>query len=160
MASWMSSRSRPQAFWVGGKDGPRPMRHIDDWSDDVAGRESELEEAYARNLTRAGLNVRRQVRTSAGIADIVTDDSVIEVKLWLTRSALLSAAGQVTAYAAVLNKPRRVIFGYEAGASGGLTDALRLSGIEIVAWIGMGGPGWVDYPQVDDEGVWDDEDDD
>ena len=151
-------RSEPKAWIIGGKNGPRPYRDISDWGDDIAERESELEEAYANQLDRLGANVQRQVRTSAGIADIVTDDAVIEVKLWLTRSALLSAAGQVTAYAAVLNKPRRVIFGYESTASIGLENALRQAGIEIVSWIGAGGPGWTDYTQRDDyEGPEDDE---
>lgn len=147
--------SKPIVMLVGGPDGPKPARHIADWSSDIAGRESELEEAYARQLTREGTaNVERQVRVTGGVADIVTDDAVIEVKLWLTRSALFSAVGQVTVYATALEKPRRVVMGYEAGAPDALIGAIRATGVEVVSWIAAGGPDWTDYTQ-DDEG-WDD----
>jgi hypothetical protein len=69
--------------------------------------------------------------TAAGIADIVTDDAVIEVKLNLTRAALFSAVGQVTVYAAELGRPRRVVFGYRVPGTEKLIDAIRLAGIEV-----------------------------
>lgn len=137
--------------WI---DGQKPTQRIGDWSDDVAVRESEIEAAYADQLARQGEQVERQVRIGGvGIADIVTEDAVIEVKLWLTRAALFSAVGQVTTYAAVLGKERRVVFGYDAGAPDGLIEAIRSAGVEVVSWIGMGGPGWTDYTQLDDGDV-------
>lgn len=149
----------PQVWIIGGEK-PVLARHIADWSSDIAGRESELEAAYAAQLGRSDENVERQVRIpGVGIADIVTDDAVIEVKLWLTRSALFSAVGQVTVYAAALSKPRRVVFGYDAGTPQTLIDAIRATGVEVVEWTAVGGPDWTDYTQdADYEGPEDDGD--
>jgi hypothetical protein len=74
--------------------------------------EREIEEAWCRLLDSQGIAYRRQVQTSCGVADIVTDDTVYEVKLELNRHSLFKAAGQVTLYAAALRKPRRMIVGY------------------------------------------------
>lgn len=147
----MSQRGPSRLMWIGGKDGPRVAKHIADWGDDVAEKESLLEAAYATQLEREGMAVRRQVRIpGVGIADIVTDDAVIEVKLWLTRAALFSAVGQVTVYAAALGKARRVVMGYDTGTPAGLDAAVRAAGVEIVSWIGRGGPDWTDYTLADD----------
>jgi hypothetical protein len=114
-------------------NGCRAVESVDDWASDpeIAAKEKELEAMYAAVLESRGEVVRRQVRTAAGIADIVTDDAVIEVKLNLTRAALFSAVGQVTVYAAELGRPRRVVFGYRVPGTEKLIDAIRLAGIEV-----------------------------
>lgn len=116
--------------------GPKPViaKSIGAWGMDEASVERELEAAYARDLEREGETVRRQVRTEAGIADIVTDDAVIEVKLRLTRTALFSAAGQVTAYAICLKKPRRRVFGYFVPGTQALISSMEASGIDVITW--------------------------
>lgn len=73
--------------------------------------ELEMELRLCRILDSEGIAYERQVRTPAGVADVVTSQTVYEVKLDLTRSALFKAVGQVTLYAAALKRPRRVIIG-------------------------------------------------
>jgi hypothetical protein len=73
--------------------------------------EREIEDRWCRYLDSQGVAYRRQVTTPCGRADIVTEEAVYEVKLLLTRGALFKAVGQVTLYAAALNKRRRVIVG-------------------------------------------------
>lgn len=127
------SKKEPGIYVLGGAS-PVPVKDIGEWGDDAATAERELEAAYAKQLAANGHAVRRQVRTEAGVADIVTDDAVIEVKLHLTRSALFGAVGQVTAYAACLGRPRRVVFGYGVEGTDAVIAALEASGVEVVAW--------------------------
>jgi hypothetical protein len=70
-----------------------------------------MEDKLCDLLTDEGISYERQVSTGWGRADVVTDDTVYEVKLDLTQSVLFKAIGQVTLYAAALKKPRRVIWG-------------------------------------------------
>lgn len=53
----------------------------------------------------------RQVRITTGIADVVTPDSVVEVKRFLTGPAVRQAVGQITMYRAELGVPFAVIAG-------------------------------------------------
>lgn len=61
-----------------------------------SGEEAAIEKALCTRLAKS--NPKRQVRCYCGIADIVTDDSIIEVKVFLDRGPVLSAIGQVLAY--------------------------------------------------------------
>lgn len=120
-------------MWIGGKDGPRVPRNVGRF-DDEALAEKELENAIAAELRRAGHVVEQQVNVGTGIADIVIEDAVIEVKLLLTRSAIHSAIGQVTLYAAALGKPRRIIAGYFVAGTSELLESVKSAGFEVDAW--------------------------
>lgn len=102
-----------------------------------AGRRTEygIELARARQLLAVGEGVQRQVRLQCGIADIVTDGAVFEVKTWLDRGSVLKAIGQVTVYAADLGGDRRrVIIGQEHADTAKLLPVVRRAGIEVEVW--------------------------
>lgn len=97
--------------------------------------EADLETTLADRLRALGIRpVDRQVRTRSGIADVVTSDTVYEVKLHLTRVALFQAVGQVSVYARELERPRRVIVGQQTHETDRLAAAIRKLGIEVEGW--------------------------
>lgn len=96
--------------------------------------EADLEWDLAKRLEAAGETVGRQVRTPWGRADIVTADTVYEVKLRLTRVSLFQAVGQVMVYAAGLKKPKRVIYGQRTSETDSLVEGVRSLGIEVEVW--------------------------
>lgn len=98
--------------------------------------EQDFEEMLCYLLESEGISYRRQVRTGCGIADVVTADTVYEVKLELTRPVLFKALGQVTMYAAALRKPRRVIFGRQPDSDDfeELRRIVHLTGVRINAF--------------------------
>jgi hypothetical protein len=96
--------------------------------------EADLERALVRRLEAIGIRtVAQQVRCRAGIADVVTPDTVYEVKLWLTRVSLFQAVGQVSVYARELERPRRVIVGQRAPDTERLANSIRKLGIAVEA---------------------------
>ncbi len=95
------------------------------------GNEQALEERLCRTLDDNGIRWDRQLRTEAGIADVVTDEAVYEVKLVLDRSSLFKAYGQVTVYAEVLGRKRRVIVGYPVRGLDAVVEAIERQGVEI-----------------------------
>jgi hypothetical protein len=97
--------------------------------------EADIEAGVANVLKVYSIPSQRQVATSAGIADIVTDEAVYEVKFSLTRAALFQAVGQVTCYAAALDSNRRrVIVGQETPEFWTLYPHIKAAGIEIKLW--------------------------
>jgi hypothetical protein len=98
-------------------------------------READIEANIARRLRAQGIGpVDTQVRTAAGIADIVTPDTVYEIKLSLTRVSLFQAVGQVSLYARELERPRRIIIGAWTPETDRLAAHIRKLGIEVEAW--------------------------
>lgn len=95
------------------------------------GNEQALESRLCRTLDENGISWERQVRTECGIADVVTDEAVYEVKLVLDRSSLFKAYGQVTVYAEALGKKRRVIVGYPVRGLDAMVGAIERLGVEI-----------------------------
>lgn len=93
--------------------------------------EADIEDLLCRWLERGGISYERQVATPCGIADVVTENTVYEVKNLLTREMLFKAFGQVTLYADALGKPRRVIVGYRTKTTAALCEAIRRLGVEI-----------------------------
>lgn len=65
--------------------------------------EAAIEASLALLLAEQGKAPRRQVACAAGIADIVTNEAVYEVKAVLSRDAMFSAVGQVLMYRAAIN---------------------------------------------------------
>jgi hypothetical protein len=95
--------------------------------------EADLEATLTRRLLALGVRpVERQVRTRAGIADIVTASTVYEVKLHLTRVSLFQAVGQVSVYARELERPHRVIIGQWTPETDRLAASIEKLGIRVV----------------------------
>lgn len=65
--------------------------------------EKDLERCLVRFYKKKKKGCRYQVQCDAGIADIVTDDAVIEVEYTLSRSKAFEAIGQVLAYRQAIN---------------------------------------------------------
>jgi hypothetical protein len=97
-------------------------------------READLEWALVRRLEGVGIRpIERQVRCRAGIADVVTADTVYEVKLSLTRVSLFQAVGQVSVYARELERQNRVIVGQWTPETDRLAASIRKLGIQVEA---------------------------
>jgi hypothetical protein len=100
-------------------------------------REAELERAVVEYFSGVGRAVRRQVDCGfAGVADIVTDDAIYELKDWLTRRTYYTAVGQLLGYRNYLdpfigvgvicngtNLTRRKLEKFE-----------RLNGVPVMVW--------------------------
>jgi Holliday junction resolvase-like predicted endonuclease len=98
-------------------------------------READIEASIVRRLKAQGIKpVEQQVRTLAGIADIVTADTVYEVKLELSRVSLFQAVGQVSVYARELERQHRVIVGQWTKETDRLAASVRKLGIRVEAW--------------------------
>ncbi|HEX3051053.1 MAG TPA: hypothetical protein VHP83_10400 [Aggregatilineaceae bacterium] len=65
--------------------------------------EAQIERDLAARLRKHGHQVKRQVRCTAGVADIVTEEAVYEIKRSLTRDHIFSAIGQVLTYRQAIN---------------------------------------------------------
>lgn len=95
-------------------------------------READLERVLVRRLNALGVKpLDEQVRCRAGIADVVTADTVYEVKLSLTRVSLFQAVGQVSVYARELERPNRVIVGQWTSETDRLAASIRKLGIQV-----------------------------
>jgi len=98
--------------------------------------EAYLEDCIARALDRRGINYERQVRCSAGIADIVTPQAIIELKDYLSIKELFSATGQVIAYQQVINpKARLWIVGLAIDQTAiKVAKAVAKAGVSVLVW--------------------------
>lgn len=95
------------------------------------GAENHLETLLCRKLDSVGIDYDRRVINSCGYADVVTADTVYEIKNILTHDTLFKAFGQVTLYATALGKPRRVIVGRRAKGNEAMEAVIRSLGVEI-----------------------------
>lgn len=93
--------------------------------------EAWLEQKLVETLEKRGVEYQRQVRTVCGIADVVTDDTVYEVKVALTLDILFKAVGQVSMYAEALGRNRRVIAGHRVKGMDDVYAVVRRLGVEI-----------------------------
>uniref|UniRef100_A0A6M3L3T2 Uncharacterized protein n=1 Tax=viral metagenome TaxID=1070528 RepID=A0A6M3L3T2_9ZZZZ len=73
------------------------------------GVESDLEDEISEFLEDRGIAHRRQVQCEAGVADIVADSVVIEVKTSLSNEGWFKAIGQAIGYRISLQLPRAAI---------------------------------------------------
>jgi hypothetical protein len=111
-------------------------------------REEDICNHIAAWLKRQGTGVEREVVCGNGIrADLVTPDTVIEVKRYLNRGALYQAYGQGVAYQKQLNKPKLLIIGLAPPTEAKYQEAQRIAenirqdGVEVVFL--DKDPGWV-----------------
>lgn len=96
-------------------------------------REIDVEEKVASLLHDMGEKVQRQVRCLSGIADIVTDNLIVEVKLLLTISSIKKAVGQLLMYRPAINpKAKLVIAGIATKELESVRNYLRSIGIEVI----------------------------
>lgn len=96
-------------------------------------REIDVEEKVASLLQSMGEKVQRQVKCLSGIADIVTDNLIVEVKLLLTISSIKQAVGQLFMYRPAINpKAKLVIAGIATKELESVRNYLRSIGIEII----------------------------
>jgi len=71
--------------------------------------ESDYEREISELLSDCGIPHRRQVECAAGYADIVSETTVVEVKLQPSHDVCLKAIGQAVAYRATLGVPHAAI---------------------------------------------------
>jgi hypothetical protein len=89
-------------------------------------------EAYCMELfSGCGMIARRQVRCEAGIADIVTDDTIYELKAFLNRRTLYQAIGQLQFYRPHLNSSARLAIICKSSSVRKLHPLARLAGVEV-----------------------------
>lgn len=106
--------------------------------------EREIELALIDRLTAAGCPViHRQARVSGddgrlvGVIDVLTPDTIYEVKSALTRDSMYEAVGQLLVYQAGrgAGAPRRlVLVGRETRETAALVPGLARIGVEVDAW--------------------------
>lgn len=100
-------------------------------------REAELESAVVEYFSGAGQVVRRQVDCGfAGVADIVTDDTIYELKDWLTRRTYYTAVGQLLGYRNYLDPfiGVGVICNGTSLTRRKLEKFERLNGVRVMVW--------------------------
>ena len=77
--------------------------------------ERDIEDGLCEHLESQGIPFQRQVPCEIGIADVVTDSTVYELKLSVAGSAIFAAIGQVLAYKAAFGLRRAVILAVRPG---------------------------------------------
>ncbi len=97
--------------------------------------ERSIEMQLAQELRQAGHVVKRQHRCAAGIADIVTEEAIYEIKHRLNRNQLFEAVGQVLVYRKAIDPSLRpVIVGRLDRDTGNLIACIGELGIETISW--------------------------
>lgn len=101
--------------------------------------EQEIEEAVAHyyRTSPSSLDVKTQVPSIIGPADIVVDGTVLEVKLLLRREHIFKAVGQVLAYQSVVGDPNKrgcIVAGGYALAESELIGQVVNLGVNILLW--------------------------
>lgn len=97
------------------------------------GKEKRLELEFGKLLSDQGIAVKHQVKCAHGIADIVTDDAIYEIKASLSRSNIFRAASQVLLYRNCINpEAKAIIVGYPHPKEPIDTDFVASLGIEII----------------------------
>jgi hypothetical protein len=102
-------------------------------------QEEDIRNYIEARLKQQGISTEREVVCGNGIrADLVTPDTVIEIKKQLNRGAIYQAHGQGVTYQKLLNKPKLLIIGlappseskYQAAQR--IAENIRTDGVEVV----------------------------
>lgn len=97
--------------------------------------ENELEDLICESLQFEGACLERQVYCLAGFADIVTSDTIYELKVTLTRANMFRSVGQVNCYRQCLgNQHSMVIACWQCNLPDELIAQIANMGIEIQVW--------------------------
>jgi hypothetical protein len=103
--------------------------------------ERDIEEWFCQALNANRIAHRRQVPCPAGIADVVTEHAIYEVKFRLTRNILFHAIGQLTAYRECINGKAELAVVYTHMSSKGDVEWLAKSAnIKLIRVYGKGLP--------------------
>lgn len=112
-------------------------------------RERLLEDQVVDYFTGAGIPVRRQVYCGeAGWADVVTDDTIFELKdILSSRRVLQQALGQLFLYKRYLDHCAKTAIICNSSKIPRLGQIVRLTGVEVYVWQGgdsflVTGPPW------------------
>jgi hypothetical protein len=99
--------------------------------------ETKIKNQLADRLRQEGRTVQTEVRCEAGVADIVTEEAVYEIKWEFNRSKLYEAIGQVLLYRQAIDPSlRAVVVGKKPKATdwkAAIKHAKAL-GVEVVFW--------------------------
>jgi len=99
------------------------------------GLEKEFEDSFCSKLEKEKINYQRQVKCVAGIADVVTDTHVYELKRHLTKSDIISAVGQVLLYRECIDPTAiAVIVGCEEKNTQDMIKYVNALGVEVMLW--------------------------
>ncbi len=91
-------------------------------------REEDLRSHIENWLKQKGIATEREVACGNGVrADLVTSDTVIEVKKQLNRGAIYQAYGQGVAYQTLLKKPKLMIIGLAPSSEARYQEAQRIA---------------------------------
>ena len=96
--------------------------------------ESKLERDFSSYLTNLGMSVQTQVRCDSGIADIVTENKIYELKHQLNRSSFFSAIGQVLLYRQSINPKAAVAIVCRISLVSELHEVAKRLGVEVIVW--------------------------
>lgn len=106
--------------------------------------EKELQDELVIHLTEQGFNCQQYVPNSIGIADVVIDNAVLELKHLPDRDALYKAVGQAILYRGAINKnlDAKIICSYSSNISLSILEsasiAVKQFGLELLPWQGLG----------------------
>ena len=91
-------------------------------------QEEDIRQYIEARLKQQGVAFEREVACGNGIrADLVTPDTVIEIKRRLNRGTLYQAYGQGVAYQKLLNKPKLLIIGLAPTSEAKYQEAQRIA---------------------------------
>jgi hypothetical protein len=96
--------------------------------------EAEFEARFVAHLRAQGIMVERQVACIAGIADVVTDSTIYEIKLLLSKSELFRAIGQVLFYRQSLNPSAQAVVICKRSSVPYLHKIANGLGVAILEW--------------------------
>lgn len=91
-------------------------------------QETDIRQYIETWLKQQGIPAEREVVCGNGVrADLVTPDTVIEIKKYLNRGAIYQALGQGVAYQTLLNKPKLLIIGLAPPSEKRYQEAQRIA---------------------------------
>jgi hypothetical protein len=97
--------------------------------------EADLEEDVSTYLDKAGISYQRQFSCKVGVADIVTEAKVYELKKFLTKSNFFGAVGQVLLYGDCINPAAGMAILCYVSAVPQLHKFAYRRGIEVIEWL-------------------------
>ena len=93
----------------------------------------QLEDRLTDHLTRLSILPKRQLRIACGIIDVLTDNTIYELKSVLTNSVLLGGVGQLLIYNQALPRRNLVLVSQTSIASKECLEMASNLGILVVA---------------------------
>lgn len=98
------------------------------------GGEAKLEREFSAHLQSLGLKVWNQVRCDSGVADIVTENKIYELKFKLDRTSFFQAVGQVLLYRQSINPSAEAVLVCRISIVPELHTIAKRIGVEVLVW--------------------------